>query len=134
MSEVNLESVAEVLRVWRNGKRFKSEPMPDEVLDQIVSLLKRHKKSELVKVLKISSKTWNSRRFQKRVGDLPSVSAPIVEKPPKWIEVKQMTSGFALSKVHLRRDGGVELDIDVPREDILNIIDVFIKGGSRCSN
>ena len=56
-TELSLEGVAADVEIWRQTKKYKTAPLPQEIDSNIRKLLKCHKKSDIVKALKINDST-----------------------------------------------------------------------------
>jgi hypothetical protein len=121
---ISLERVACQFNAWRKRKKTKSERIPDRILDDVASLSTRHSSTELIRALKLSSLSWNSRRLQSRIRSITSGNTEVITN---WVEVKQPTLGA--SKVRLRRKG-VEMEFEIFGEGMLAVVREFVQGGA----
>jgi hypothetical protein len=121
---ISLESVAYQFSAWRKSKKTKAGRIPDRILDDVASLSTRHSSAEIIRVLKLSSVSWNSRRLQSRIRAITAGNTKVITN---WVEVKQPTIGT--SKVRLRRQG-VEMEFEIFGEGMLAVVREFVQGGA----
>ena len=112
MQKITLEKIHNDIIEWRKTKRYKCEPIPDQIWELIRKIHKKYKKEVIIKTLGIKLNM-----YEKKVES----SAEISDAEPNFFSIK--SSNFLQPSEHtitVKRADGLSLSINNFDQDHLN--------------